>query len=249
MERNRPHASTGISVPARSLVSSGVRMTAPKVEHMVSITDNATSVRAMYDTTFDAVPPGQQATRIKPTANGVGSPSVVAMPQPIMGISRNCAMKPVAIARGRVVTRVKSLRERVIPMPSMMIARNISWETKSDTPTEFGVNIKTPKDFSDIEDYDMRYYKTDKLGLLPQAVLDLKVLRNEYKKMMKESKNKSDYVKWNNNQLAVKRLMASFYGIVAFQGFGWADVDLAASITASAREAIREAAFKVRELE
>jgi len=132
--------------------------------------------------------------------------------------------------------------------PSMMIARNISWETKSDTPTEFGVNIKTPKDFSDIEDYDMRYYKTDKLGLLPQAVLDLKVLRNEYKKMMKESKNKSDYVKWNNNQLAVKRLMASFYGIVAFQGFGWADVDLAASITASAREAIRTAAFKVREL-
>ena len=132
--------------------------------------------------------------------------------------------------------------------PSMMIARNISWETKSDTPTEFGVNIKTPKDFSDVEDYDMRYYNTDKLGLLPQAVLDLKVLRNEYKKMMKESKNKSDYVKWNNNQLAVKRLMASFYGIVAFQGFGWADVDLAASITASAREAIRTAAFKVREL-
>ena len=132
--------------------------------------------------------------------------------------------------------------------PSMMIARNISWETKSDTPTEFGVNIKTPKDFSDIEEHDMRYYKTDKLGLLPQAVLDLKVLRNEYKKMMKESKNNSDYVKWNNNQLAVKRLMASFYGIVAFQGFGWADVDLAASITASAREAIRIAAFKVREL-
>ena len=132
--------------------------------------------------------------------------------------------------------------------PSMMIARNISWETKSDEPTEFGVNIKTPKDFSEIDEYDMKYYKTDKLGLLPQAVLDLKVLRNKYKKMMKESSNKSDYVKWNNNQLAVKRLMASFYGIVAFQGFGWDDVYLAASITASAREAIRTAAFKVREL-
>jgi len=48
--------------------------------------------------------------------------------------------------------------------------------------------------------------------------------------------------------MAVKRLMASFYGIVGYQGFGWADVDLAASITASAREAIREAAFKVMEL-
>ena len=132
--------------------------------------------------------------------------------------------------------------------PSMMIARNISWETKSDTPTEFGVNITTPKDFSEIENYDMRYYKTDELGLLPKAVLELKELRNEYKAKMKESESKSEYVKWNDNQLAVKRLMASFYGIIAFQGFGWADVDLAASITASAREAIRTAAFKVREL-
>ena len=41
----------------------------------------------------------------------------------------------------------------------------------------------------------------------------------------------------------------SFYGVLAFQGFGWADVDLAASITASAREAIRLAAFKAKELE
>ena len=49
--------------------------------------------------------------------------------------------------------------------------------------------------------------------------------------------------------MAVKRLMASFYGILAFKGFGWADVDLAASITASAREAIRLAAFKARGME
>jgi DNA polymerase elongation subunit (family B) len=65
---------------------------------------------------------------------------------------------------------------------------------------------------------------------------------------MKEATTKDEKVKWNNNQLAVKRLMASFYGITAYQGFGWANVDLAASITASAREAIREAAFRVREL-
>ena len=49
-------------------------------------------------------------------------------------------------------------------------------------------------------------------------------------------------------QMAAKRLLASFYGVVALQGFGWYDVDLAASITASAREAIRAAAFKVREI-
>ena len=76
----------------------------------------------------------------------------------------------------------------------------------------------------------------------------MKELRNDYKKRMKNSEG-DEYVKWHNNQMAVKRLMASFYGVLAYQGFGWADVDLAASITASAREAIRLAAFKAKELE
>jgi len=135
--------------------------------------------------------------------------------------------------------------------PSMMIARNISWETKSEEPTEFAVNISTPRDFSKVKYRDMLYYKTDKLGLLPRAVLELKELRNDYKRLMREARetNNGEYQKWYNNQMAVKRLMASFYGIVAFQGFGWADVDLAASITASAREAIRLAAFKAKEIE
>jgi len=132
--------------------------------------------------------------------------------------------------------------------PSMTIARNISFETISDEPTAFGVNIKTPKDFSAETEYEMMYFKTDELGILPKALLELKELRNEYKSLMRNAETTSDYNKWNNNQLAVKRLMASFYGIIAYQGFGWANVDLAASITASARQAIREAAFKAREL-
>ena len=134
--------------------------------------------------------------------------------------------------------------------PSMMIARNISFETKSDEPTEFGVNILIPRDFSETTRTKMLYYKTDELGLLPRAVIELKELRNEYKRLMREAResDNGEYVKWYNNQMAVKRLMASFYGIVAFQGFGWADVDLAASITASAREAIRLAAFKAKEM-
>ena len=97
----------------------------------------------------------------------------------------------------------------------------------------------------------MVYYKTDKLGLIPRAILELKSLRSNYKAKMKEARetNNGEYAKWYNNQMAVKRLSASFYGILAFQGFGWADVDLAASITASAREAIRLAAFKAKEME
>tara|TARA_R110000824_G_scaffold34623_6_gene109621 strand:+ start:4221 stop:5867 length:1647 start_codon:yes stop_codon:yes gene_type:complete len=135
--------------------------------------------------------------------------------------------------------------------PSMMVSRNISWETKSQIPTLLGANLATPRNFDPVKSKVMRYYREDGLGVLPKAVLHLKQLRDEYKVKMKKAYsegNDNDYTKWYNNQMAVKRLMASFYGIVAYQGFGWSDVDLAASITASAREAIREAAFKVREL-
>ena len=133
--------------------------------------------------------------------------------------------------------------------PSMMMARNISWETKSKEPTDFGVNILTPRDFSEAKQTQMLYYNTDELGVLPRAVIELRELRNDYKKRMRSANSKEEYQKWYNNQMAVKRLMSSFYGVLAFQGFGWADVDLAASITASAREAIRLAAFKAKELE
>tara|TARA_R100001082_G_scaffold88548_1_gene54959 strand:- start:450 stop:2117 length:1668 start_codon:yes stop_codon:yes gene_type:complete len=134
--------------------------------------------------------------------------------------------------------------------PSMIVARNISFETVSDVPTEFGVNILTPRDFSEVKETEMVYYKTDKLGLIPRAILELKSLRGIYKAKMKEARetNNGEYAKWYNNQMAVKRLSASFYGILAYQGFGWANVKLAASITASAREAIRLAAFKAKEM-
>ena len=133
----------------------------------------------------------------------------------------------------------------------MMIARNISFETISDEPTELGVNILTPRDFSEVTEEKMIYFKTDKLGLLPRAVLELKELRNEYKAKMKEARGKpnGEYMKWHNNQMAVKRLSASFYGIIGYTGFAWANNDLAAAITASAREAIRLAAFKAKEME
>ena len=133
--------------------------------------------------------------------------------------------------------------------PSMILARNISWETRSPLKTELAVNLMVPRNFSPVSEEKMIYFKTDELGVLPKAVLELKTLRDEYKRRRNIAENKKDYNKWDNNQMAVKRLMASFYGIIAYQGFGWADVTLAASITASAREAIRVAAFKVQEME
>jgi DNA polymerase I len=132
--------------------------------------------------------------------------------------------------------------------PSMILSRNISWETQSPTPTKFACNLSIPRDFSETKSKHMVYFKTDELGVLPKAVIELKTLRDEYKRRRKEAKDKKEYTKWDNNQMAVKRLMASFYGVIAKQGFGWANVVLAASITASAREAIRAAAFKIQEM-
>jgi len=139
--------------------------------------------------------------------------------------------------------------------PSMIIARNISFETISDEPTPFGADLNMPQNLRPLPagyTPNMVYFKTDELGLLPRSLLELKALRNTYKAEMKAARDagdKDEEVKWNNNQMAVKRLMASFYGILAFRGFGWSNKDLAASITASAREAIREAAFVARRLE
>jgi DNA polymerase-2 len=48
--------------------------------------------------------------------------------------------------------------------------------------------------------------------------------------------------------MATKRAVNAFYGILAKEGFGWADMEMVQSITASARHAMRETAFKAQEL-
>ena len=48
------------------VVSRGVKITAVSVETTVRLTERATLLRAMKQMTLEAVPPGQQATRITP---------------------------------------------------------------------------------------------------------------------------------------------------------------------------------------
>lgn len=134
--------------------------------------------------------------------------------------------------------------------PSMIVRNNIDWKTKTkETENVFSINIKTPRTiWGEIKEHQYINYSKDELGLLPKCILELKTLRDSYKKNMKASETKEEYNKWNANQLAVKRLSASFYGVLALQGFGWGDIDLAASITASARHATRSAAKKAKEL-
>ena len=59
-------------MPARSHVIIGVRKGASRVDVAVIPTDRARSPFARYVITLDAVPPGQQPTRITPSAKSSG---------------------------------------------------------------------------------------------------------------------------------------------------------------------------------
>ena len=73
-------------------------------------------------------------------------------------------------------------------------------------------------------------------------------LRDEYKKKRKEAKNDEEYRRWDSAQMATKRGVNALYGVLAKDGYGWGDMEMAQAITASAREAMRSVAFKAIEL-
>jgi hypothetical protein len=61
-------ASTGTVLPIKKEAIKGVIAAASRVDTAVMETERATSALAMYAMTLLAVPPGQHATRIRPTA-------------------------------------------------------------------------------------------------------------------------------------------------------------------------------------
>jgi DNA polymerase I len=56
---------------------------------------------------------------------------------------------------------------------------------------------------------------------------------------MREASTENERNGWNTLQLAVKRVMASFYGMTASAYWGWSDFDIASAITACGRQAIK----------
>ena len=134
--------------------------------------------------------------------------------------------------------------------PSMMAARNISWETKNvDRAGHFyDIDFSVPKTltFWESQSTDVEF-AVEPLGVLPKAVLSLMELRDSYKKKMRAATTDEEYRKWHSAQMATKRVVNAFYGVLAKDGFGWGDMEMAAAITASAREAMRAIGFKARE--
>jgi len=114
--------------------------------------------------------------------------------------------------------------------PSMMISYNTSFETL--------VPIGEERD-DDIIGDGCRF-RREPMGLLPSCVQELDLLRDKYKDLREvaaknEGKSSSEYRKWDDAQKTVKRMRASWYGLMAFKGYAWGNMDIARTITYGGR--------------
>lgn len=117
--------------------------------------------------------------------------------------------------------------------PSCMIAANCSFETKV---------AKGDEQDDDIIGDGCRFRRSP-IGILPASVLELDELRDEYKAKRDEAgaehgKTSNEFRKWDDAQKTVKRLRATFYGLMAFEGYSWGDIDIARTITKFGRDSL-----------
>jgi DNA polymerase, archaea type len=115
--------------------------------------------------------------------------------------------------------------------PSLILSHNLSWETQVDKSRGGDDNVHRLPDGTCWEQRDG--------ALLPNIVTEMFELRDKYKGLMKAAQTSVERSGWNTMQLAVKRVMASLYGMVASPHWGWCDFDIASAITACGREAIK----------
>ena len=119
--------------------------------------------------------------------------------------------------------------------PSVMVAYNTSWETK----------VKEGEERDDDIIGDGCRFRRSPEGVLPKCVKELDVLRDHYKALRQEvanteGKGSDNYRKWDDAQKTVKRLRATFYGLMGYgrKGYAWGDLDIAKTITYGGRTAL-----------
>jgi DNA polymerase elongation subunit (family B) len=115
--------------------------------------------------------------------------------------------------------------------PSLILSHNLSWESQVDREYRFDDDVR--------ELPDGTCWRQGEPALLPRIVTEMFELRDDYKRRMRESKTDTERSGWNTMQLAVKRVMASLYGMCASTHWGWSAPAIASAITACGREAIR----------
>tara|TARA_R100000008_G_scaffold18473_1_gene9320 strand:+ start:10111 stop:12510 length:2400 start_codon:yes stop_codon:yes gene_type:complete len=126
--------------------------------------------------------------------------------------------------------------------PSIILGNNLSYETfypgePTSKELEEGSILVLPNGTA---------WNQREKGLLPQIVEELFALRDQLKANMKAAKTEEERTGWDIFQKAVKRVMASLYGMTAHAGYGWAAQEIASSITAVGRESIH---FLLKEAE
>jgi DNA polymerase elongation subunit (family B) len=127
--------------------------------------------------------------------------------------------------------------------PSMMVSYNTSFETK----------VKSGEELDDDIIGDGCRFRRQPMGLLPSCVQELDVLRDEYKAKRDiaaslDGKSSTEYRKWDDAQKTVKRLRATFYGLMAFKGYAWGDMDIARTITYGGRTNLMRIAEEAEEM-
>ncbi|MDH4122734.1 MAG: hypothetical protein OEV21_01410 [Thermoplasmata archaeon] len=111
--------------------------------------------------------------------------------------------------------------------PSLIISKNICFTTLSEkgkTISPTGVRFLT---------------KDQREGLLPSILAELMQERDRLKKLMRDTVSDDEKDYYRGVQEAVKILMNAFYGVFASTFYRFTDQRIGASITAFARESIR----------
>jgi len=112
--------------------------------------------------------------------------------------------------------------------PSLITGHNLCYTTKREGPGDGITQLENGS-----------YWDQTKKGILPEVVDYLFEFRAECKQKMKDAETKEERSAWNTTQSAIKRVMASLYGMTAHAGFGWADTDIAHTILSEGRRCIR----------
>jgi len=119
--------------------------------------------------------------------------------------------------------------------PSLIIKNNICFTTLA-------------QDGEIVSSTGARFYSKEKrIGLVPQILEKLMKERDEIKRKMQQARNEKEREYYNGLQDAVKILMNAFYGLFASSFYRFTNPKIGASITAFARDNIKEIIRRLEE--
>jgi len=153
----------------------------------------------------------------------------------VYGLPQKVKKERVKYSGGYVLTPKAGVHKNVVNLdlkatyPSIIINWNISPETLTNDPTN-AVKVGSV------------YFKKEPIGILPQALMGLYNLREEYRRRMeiaRRNNDKEEAKKWDINQYALKQVVNAIYGVFGYPGFRLYDVRIAQSITFLGREILK----------